>query len=426
MKRTIAVLIAATALLPLPAGAAAAEAEPTGTWFDGLEPGVCFDDAWLPSGDFDYDTVAAIVPCEGPHDNEVAARIPLGGDAYPEGDIISRVDSECLLEHERFVGKPIGSSLLFPFNVAPSADDWTAGIRDALCMVYAGEPVVGSAASGSLRAPGEAIAAYREVDGVPDVWLIDGGTGEAIRNITDNERVKLLTAPSWTPDGSAIAVSYESGANKEESDVYLVSLEDGTEQPILDTPAAEDGVAVSPDGSTIAFISDAAGGEYDIFTMKLSTGEVARLTDHADRDSSPQWSPDGSRIAFRRRIDGVSDIWIMAVDGSDQERLTDNGGNNYDPRWSPDGSRIAFTANLGSNYDIGLMNADGSEQALLTTHPADDEFPTWSSDGSILAFHSTRHGGVSLWLMRADGSEQSELTGLAPLGYAKFSPVGEG
>lgn len=425
MRRTITAIIAAAALVPLSAGVAGAESESTGTWFDGLEPGVCFNDVWLPSGDFDFDTAAAIVPCADTHDSEVVARIALG-DVYPQDDIIARVDDECLLEQERFLGKPIGSSLMYPFNVAPSVDEWEAGVREALCMIYGGEPVVGTAASGSLRAAGETIAAYREVDGVPDVWLIDAGTGEAVQNITANDRVKLVTSPSWTPDGTAIAVSYEAGAAKEESDVYLVSLADGTEQPILDTPAGEDGVVVSPDGSMIAFISDAPSGEFDIFTQDLTTGAVARLTDHADRDSSPQWSPDGSVIAFRRRTDDVSDIWTMAADGSDQQRLTDNGGNNYDPRWSPDGSRIAFTVNLGSNYDIGLMNADGSGQTLLTTHPADDEFPTWSSDGSVVAFHSSRHGGVSLWLMNADGSEASELTGLAPVGFAMFSPVAEG
>ena len=427
-QRSIAIVAASLAWLV--AGvphvvAAAADGPATGTWFDGMEPGVCFDDAWTAEGDFDYSQPAAVVPCEGPHANEVVARIPLGDGDYPAEGLIERVDSECLIEHDRFAGKPIGTSLLSPFNVAPTPEDWEAGVRDALCMVYSDLPMVGTAASGSLRAPGERLAAYREVDGVPDFWLVDAGTGELVKNITDNDLVELLTSPSWTPDGAFIAFSVQAGANDEQSDVYLASVADGSPVRALVGPSAEDALVFSPDGSTVAYIDDVAGTDYDIYIQDLVGGEPTRLTDHADRDSSPQFSPDGSRIVFRRRTDGVSDIWIMNADGSDQQRLTDNGGDNYDPRWSPDGSRIAFTVNLGSNYDIGLMNADGSGQTLLTTHPANDEFPTWSSDGSVIAFHSDRYGGLTLWLMRADGSEPSELTGQGPVGYAMFGPPAE-
>jgi len=415
--------LAASLLIPLPTLAASPASEVTGTWFDGLDAGVCFDDAFDAAGDFVYEPPASIVPCEGPHDNEVVSRLPLGDGDLPTEDLVEFVDSACLAEQEAFLGRPIERTLMSPFNVAPDADDWAAGAHDALCMVYAGEPVVGTAASGSLRVPGEVIAAYREVDQVPDVWLIDAGTGEALRNLTENDLAELIQAPSWTPDGKSIAFSAQVGDEAAGSDIFLLSVADGSVEPLVDGPGGQDGAVFSPDGSTIAYISDADADEFEIYTRDLNSGTTTRLTDYIDRDSSPQWSPDGNRIAFRRRTDGVSDIWLMDKDGSNLEQLTADGGNNFDPRWSPDGTRIAFTTNRAGNFDIGVMNADGSQQTLLTTHPADDEFPTWSSDGTVLAFHSTRQGGVSLWLMRADGTEQSELTGLAPVGFAKFAPA---
>ncbi|MFV2064843.1 MAG: DPP IV N-terminal domain-containing protein [Chloroflexota bacterium] len=424
MRRVVVAALAASLLIPLPAVAASPASDVTGTWFDGLVTGVCFDDAFDAAGEFDTSGSALIVPCEGPHDNEVVSRLALSDADFSSAAHIAFVDDACLAEQEAFLGRPIGSTLMFPFNVAPSEDDWAAGVHDALCVIYASEPVVGTAASGSLRAPGELIAAYREVERKPDIWLIDAGTGEALRNLTDNDLAELITAPSWTPDGASIAYAAQVDPDQPgDSDIFLLSLVDGAVEPLVEGPGGQDGAVFSPDGSTIAYISDAGADDFEIYTRDLESGEVTRLTTYADRDSSPQWSPDGSRIAFRRRTEGVSDIWLMDADGSNLERLTDNGGNNYDPRWSPDGSRIAFTTNQAGNFDIGVMNADGSQQALLTTHPADDEFPTWSSDGSVLAFHSTRQGGVSLWLMRSDGSEQSELTGLAPVGFAKFAPA---
>lgn len=47
----------------------------TGTWFDGLAAGVCFDDVFLPDGSYDFSVPAAVVPCDGLHDNEVVARV---------------------------------------------------------------------------------------------------------------------------------------------------------------------------------------------------------------------------------------------------------------------------------------------------------------------------------------------------------------
>ena len=421
MRRALVSMMAGCLVFAASSVTIAAESAETGTWFDGLEPGVCFNDAFDDDGDFDFTPPALIVACDQPHDNEVVARLSLGEGGFPTRDLIPEVDALCADAYEAFLGRPIATTLISPFSIAPDEDDWAAGATDALCSIYAGEAVVGSAASGALKAPGETLAVFHEVDTKPDIWIVDGGSGEAVRNVTDDELVEVVTSPSWTPDGKSVIYSVQ--VANDSSDVYVVSIEAGAPRPLIDSPAAEDGAVVSPDGSKIAFIADGDSFEYEIYSQDLVTGEFLRLTTWEDRDSSPAWSPDGERIAFRRRDADVSDIWVMNADGSDPVRLTENAGNNYDPRWSPDGSHIAFTTNRAGNFDIGIMSPDGSDQRLLTTHPADDEFPTWSSDGEILAFHSSRYGGVTLWLMRADGSDQSELTGLAPIGFAAFAPA---
>lgn len=205
MRRSTVAALASLLALPVPGLVTGVEQGPTGTWLDGLEVGTCFDDAFDANGDFDYSKAAAIVPCDGPHGNEVVARVPLGDGDFPTEDLVPVVDELCLSEYERFLGRPIESTLMFPFSVAPDAADWAAGAHDALCMVYTSEYVPGTAASGSLRAPGETVAAYREVDQKPDIWLIDAGTGDALRNLTDNDLVKLvITRPTMSsPAGRA-------------------------------------------------------------------------------------------------------------------------------------------------------------------------------------------------------------------------------
>ena len=115
------------------------------------------------------------------------------------------------------------------------------------------------------------------------VMPADGGTA---RQMT---RAPLDLAPggsrgsgyAWTPDGKALVISaYRRPANEEEpldSELYKVSVADGTTQALTDRRGPDHSPAVSPDGATIAFTSI--------------------------------------------RLDGTPDIWLMARDGTQQRPL---------------------------------------------------------------------------------------------------------
>jgi Tol biopolymer transport system component len=392
-----------------------------GTWFDGLTAGVCFDTVLDAAGSLDFSVPAPVVACEGPHDNEIAATVSMGTGAFPTGDLGALVVTLCAPAYESFLGRPVDSTGLSQAQVWPDPGDWAAGVHDVLCIFGSGDPLVGTAASGGLVAPGETLAVYRQPAAVSELWLADAGTGRLLRTVSAGRNDLVLGSPDWTPDGSALAVTVTAG--DEDVDAWLVPVDGRPATPLVTGAGKQDGATISPDGSTLAYISNDGLPEYDIFTRPTAGGSATRLTDHEGRDASPQWSPDGTQLLFRRATDGVSDIWIMNADGSDQRRLTENGAGNFDPRWSPDGSRVLFTSNLGGDYDIWVMNADGTDQRLLTDHPADDEYPTWSSDGAYIAFQSSRYGGPTIWLMRADGSDASLLVAEQPTGYPMFAPV---
>lgn len=101
-----------------------------------LRMGDCFDD---PEG-FSADGFAQVetIPCDEPHDNEVAARFDIGleGD-YPGEDVVERRASlECSARFESLTGRPDGSSLLTFFPIYPLEGSWESGDRSVICSYY--------------------------------------------------------------------------------------------------------------------------------------------------------------------------------------------------------------------------------------------------------------------------------------------------
>ena len=100
MRRALVSMMAGCLVFAASSVTIAAESAETGTWFDGLEPGVCFNDAFDDDGDFDFTPPALIVACDQPHDNEVVARLSLGEGGFPTRDLIPEVDALCADAYE--------------------------------------------------------------------------------------------------------------------------------------------------------------------------------------------------------------------------------------------------------------------------------------------------------------------------------------
>ena len=76
-------------------------------------------------------------------------------------------------------------------------------------------------------------------------------------------------------------------------------------------------VDVSPDGRTILF--DLLG---DLYTMPIAGGEAKRIMGGLSFESQPTWSPDGKTIAFLTDRTGVENLWIADADGSNPRAVS--------------------------------------------------------------------------------------------------------
>src|SRR5262245_195179 len=74
---------------------------------------------------------------------------------------------------------------------------------------------------------------------------------------------------------------------------------------------------ISPDGSTIAFVS---GG--DIWEVPARGGDARLLVSHPATESRPLFSPDGRRLAFTSSRSGGGDVYVLTLATGELTRLT--------------------------------------------------------------------------------------------------------
>ncbi len=148
---------------------------------------------------------------------------------------------------------------------------------------------------------------------------------------------------------------------------------------------------ISPSGARAAF--EFRG---EIVTVPGEKGDPRNLTNSvAVHERWPAWSPDGKSIAYLSDVSGEYELVVAPQDGKGATKRLTLAGNGFyfDPKWSPDGRMISYVDNSQSIYVIDIAtgtahsissNAIYAPEGLATLHHS------WSPDSKWLAY--TRSG----------------------------------
>lgn len=249
-------------------------------------------------------------------------------------------------------------------------------------------------------------------------WILSSGPPDSAERPTyDLARITsepgLEDAPTWSPDGRSLAyISDDNG--------YLgiwIRQVPGERSLRVGMPGVDEGhPAWSPDGNWIAFVSSrnrggrfgiflgsrpiemyVAGQNGDLFVMPALGGTARKLADDA---YDPSWSPDGSWLAFRSIRDGAWRLYTIALDGGRLARIKGVEPRALAPAWSPDGKWITYVAgaSAATGWDVYAVPAGGGAPVQVTHDRATITLaPAWSRDGRSIMYSSNRAGPLNLW-----------------------------
>lgn len=164
---------------------------------------------------------------------------------------------------------------------------------------------------------------------------------------------------------------------------------------------------LSPKGERAVF---AARG--DIFTAPIEKGGSRNLTKSSNaHDRFPAWSPDGKTVAFMSDKSGEDEVWFVAQDGSTPavQMTTGSAGQRYAPAWSPDGKKVAFGDKDGKVYILTVATKQLQMIADAPNGLVQDY--DWSPKSSFLAFTmQTRNGMSAVYIWSAEENKNYRVT----------------
>lgn len=300
--------------------------------------------------------------------------------------------------------------------------------------------------------------------------ILIGVTAYAQRPMTfeDLAAMRRVGAPQVSPDGKTIAydvTTVDLAANTTHSAIYLVPSSGGASKKVTDGSKRDSGPMWSPDGATIAYVSNRDQASDQVYLYDVKKGTSRKVTDLQGGAGSIKWMPDGSGLLV------VSDIYpdcgvdpecikvktaVPAAPQSSARIITNllyrhwtawqsptrthivyvpigagtprdltpgafdappfslGGGDEFDV--SPDGKELVFARDvsahpeLSTNSDLYTVPIAGGTPRAIATRTGADTSPKYSPDGRYIAYRSQARAGYEsdlweLWLYdRAAGT----------------------
>ncbi len=230
---------------------------------------------------------------------------------------------------------------------------------------------------------------------------------------------KRLGSPAVSPSGVRAVFAAR-------GEIITVPAESGDPRNLTNTSGvAERDPQWSPDGKTIAYLSDESG-EYALHLHPQNGGgTVTKIALKPGFYGTPRFSPDSKKIAL---VDSFSRLWYVDLESHQQVEVAQD---HYEMRrgdigaaWSPDSKWIAYSKVLPNSLSaIYLHSLANGKSTQVTDGMSDATSPVFDKDGKYLYFTASTNSGESLGLdIHASDRQSTSSIYLVVLDKSESSP----
>lgn len=287
----------------------------------------------------------------------------------------------------------------------------------------------------------------------------------------DEFQIQTATDPQISPDGKKIVYVRRFAdpmTDRRYSNLWIINSDGSDHRPLTTGNRSDASPRWSPEGTRIAYLSD-ADGKQQLYVRWMDSGQTARITNLEHGPEAIAWSPDGKMLSFSSLAEGKGphladlpkppegakwaepaaaydrlvyrfngagylkpgfmQVFVVPADGGAPRQVTNgnfpNGGNEFGPTraaWTPDGKFLLVSANRHPEsdheyfdtevYEFGV--ADGALRAL-TNRKGPDNNAAVSPNGKYIAYTGfddryQGHQTTKLYVMNRDGSGSHSIS----------------
>ena len=177
------------------------------------------------------------------------------------------------------------------------------------------------------------------------------------------------------------------------------------------------GFSLAPSAKRVAL-----SGRGDLWTAPAKEGtprNLTRTSGASERD--PAWSPDGKSVAYLSDATGEYELYLMPADGRGEPKKLTSGSRKYlyMGSWSPDGKKLTYSDKPGNLYVLDLASGKATK---VDTSPLGTLSAEWSPDSRWLTYayaDDPRHQ-PRIYIYSLESGERKAVTGGM---FADGSPV---
>ena len=235
----------------------------------------------------------------------------------------------------------------------------------------------------------------------------ESGTGTAVPEaIRKDKRVPI----GWVI--ACLAVLAAAGGGWWYRGTHRPSHRDVTFLRLTDFAGLEDSPALSPDGKSVAFVSDSSGSR-QIWIRLLAGGPPLQVTHDSGEHLEPRWSQDSAAIIYYSpppEGDVQGALWeISALGGAPRRLISSMSGADV----SHDGRRLTFFRLNDKQMELVVSDRNGSNARVVLQAPVSFSYrqPRWSpNDGTIAYLHSRENWADDVYVVSSSGGSAHQVT----------------